>query len=166
MKNRNENIKEIRTTLKAAIAAAAPQSLALLCIGNPMRGDDAFGPEVFRLLDGRIRVPLFDGASAPENELPRIAALSPALVLFIDAVSFDAPTGALRLFSPDDLAVNAADTHRAPLSVAADFLAETCSASVLILAARPADVSLGAPMSPEMKRAAEKAARILIEILA
>jgi len=137
--------------------------VALLCVGNPDRGDDGFGPALAERLAGRWPGPLFDCRTTPENDLPRAAALEPAAVLIVDAVHFGGEAGELRLLDAEGLAAGALSTHAASLSVAAKFLREACGARVLVLAAQPGSLEPGEGLSPAMARAEEEAVEALAQ---
>jgi len=140
--------------------------VVLLCIGNKDRGDDGFGPAVAARVGGRLACPLFDGGAAPENELPRIAAVEPALVIIVDAAHFGGRPGELRLMVPDELTPGGVSTHTGSPALLAEFLKVCCGARTLLLVAQPLRVEFGAPMSPQMERAVDDAAALLMDLLA
>jgi hydrogenase 3 maturation protease len=148
-----------------ALQDVKPARVVVLCVGNPQRGDDGFGPAVAAALTAGGQARVFDCRTTPENDLPFVAGLEPEVVLFVDAVHFDGEPGALRLLGPDELRQDDFSTHAGSLTIAADFLSEACGARSLLLAAQPADVELGAGMSEEMERAVERATELLAEAL-
>jgi len=116
----------VAVRLRGELAGVPPERVAVLCVGNPQRGDDGFGPAVGRRVEGRLRASLFLGGTVPENELPRIAAAGPRVVIVVDAVHWGAPPGSLRLFGAEELRHDDVSTHGASLSVLAEFLALSC----------------------------------------
>ena len=151
--------------LADAVAAATPSEAAVLFVGNPMRGDDAFGPRLYEAVAPRLEGRAFNGGDAPENLLPAIARLEPRLVIVADAVTFGGEPGALAVLEPAGMRTDGFDTHTASLSIVAEFLRESCGARIVVLAAEPLSTALGAPLSPAMKEAVEKAAGILVGLL-
>ncbi len=148
--------------VEAKLAELSGKKLAIICVGNPMRGDDGFGPAVAaRLEGGRV----FDAGAVPENVLPKVAALEPEVVLFVDAADFGAAPGTLRLVSAEELAQGDFSTHSAPLSVAAEYLRQACGAKSLLLAAQAKRTELGSVMSIEMVKALQEAAQLLAGIV-
>lgn len=145
-----------------ALAKLSGKRLAVICVGNALRGDDGFGPAVATLLESDV---VFDAGSVPENVLPKVAGLGPEVVVFVDAAEFGAAPGTLRLVSPEELAHCDFSTHSAPLSVATEYLRQACGAKSVLLAAQPKNTRLGSVMSVEMIKAATEAARLLQEIL-
>lgn len=156
---------DLHEQLAGELRDVAPERIAVLCVGNVARGDDGFGPAVAQGLRGELQASLFDGGATPENDLPRIAALDPRVVLLVDAVHFGGAPGALRLLCADQLREDGVSTHACSLPVAAEFLAASCAARVMLLAAQPISVQFGHEMSPEMRGAVCEATSLLAELL-
>jgi len=148
--------------VESKLAELSGKKLAIVCVGNPMRGDDGFGPAVAARVEGKG---VFDAGPVPENVLPKVAALRPEVVLFVDAADFGGGPGTLRLVSAEELAQGDFSTHSAPLSVAAEYLRQACEAKSLLLAAQAKRTELGSVMSVEMVRAVQEAARLLTAIV-
>lgn len=149
---------------------------AILCVGNVDRGDDGFGPAVAsRLAEPAVTrstarsgekyglggVSVYDGGSAPENYLGRIALDGASNVLFVDAADFRGDPGEIRLLELGGLRQDDFSTHAASLSLSAEFLASSCGARSMLLAAQPKSVGLGERLSPEMERAVEAAVELI-----
>lgn len=155
----------LRDALHGEMAGVDPQRVAILCVGNTARGDDGFGPAVAREVAGRVAARVFDAGTVPENDLPRIAATEPEIVLLVDAVHFDGAPGELRLLPPSGLAGGNVSTHAASLSLLEEYLSAACGARMLLLAAQPLALDMGAELSPPMQRVVERAAELLIDVL-
>lgn len=151
--------------LRAELRDVPPDSVVVVCIGNPLRGDDGFGPAVAQALAGKLRLEVLDSGLTPENDLPRVARLRPAAVLLVDAVHFGGRPGTLRLLKPETLRADGISTHSGSLSLVAEFLSGECGARVLVLAAQPGQVCYREGLSPEMERAARRAAALLTRLL-
>ena len=164
LKGENE-IRALERALRRRLRGVEPQRVAVLCVGNPLCGDDAFGSAVKDAIGERLGERAFDGGQAPENELPRIARLSPRVVLLLDAVDFGAMPGALRVIDPADLRHDSFDTHTASLGTLSSFLGRECGARVMVLAVQPRQVGLGERMSREVLEASRTAAEALIAVL-
>lgn len=147
------------------LEAALVGKVCILGVGNRMRGDDGAGSWVAERLAGRVSVPVFDGGTAPENYLEKIAALLPDTVLIIDAADFGGSPGEMRLFRAEEVGPGGLSTHALSLSLAAEYLRTRGRATVRLLAIQPADAGLGRPMSEAVRRAVEQAARWLEQFL-
>jgi hydrogenase 3 maturation protease len=148
----------LRTALSARRAV-------VMGVGNPLRGDDGFGPAVLRRLEGRIGCPLLDCGSAPENFAGKVRGMSPDVVLVVDAAELGAEPGELRLVEGARAGASGFSTHAAGLDMLFAYLGEQCGASGWLLAAQPAVLGLGEEMSAEMLGAVERAAGLLVEVL-
>ena len=138
--------------LSAQLEKIVNEDILLLCVGNPLRGDDAFGPALADSLKGRVRLKVIDAGMSPENFLGRIAREKYSSVLLIDAVDFGARPGEARLLDLDKNKTNCLFmTHNPCPSLIFDFLKEN-NIRVTLLAAQPKDISFGAKLSPEVEK--------------
>jgi len=148
--------------LEEELAKLAGTKLVVVCAGNPLRGDDGFGPAVAARIPGER---VFDAGPVPEDVLPTVARLAPEVVLFVDAADFGSPPGTLRLFGAEELAASDVSTHAASLATSAEFVKQSCGARTMLLAAQARKTGLGAAMSVEVVKAVLEAARLLKTIL-
>ena len=140
--------------------------LVVLGIGNPMRGDDAVGIEIVRLLKGKVpkNVKLLECQIVPENFIGEIKRFNPSHVLMIDAAHFEANPGEARLIPPERISGITFSTHNIPLYVLAEILRETTGAKVLLLAVQPKTTGFGEEITPEIQNAARNIAKTLLGI--
>lgn len=141
--------------------------LVVLGIGNPMRGDDAVGIEIVKLLKGKVpkNVKLLECQTVPENFIGEIKRFNPSHVLMIDAAHFEANPGEARLIPPERISGIAFSTHNIPLYVLAEILRETIGAKVLLLAVQPKTTEFGEEVTPEIKNAAKNIIKTLLDVL-
>ncbi|MFW6189972.1 MAG: hydrogenase maturation protease [Planctomycetota bacterium] len=151
--------------LQRELRGVAPSRVALLAVGNRDRGDDGFGPAVADRLGDDLPGAVFDGGTAPENDLERVAEGNPEVVILMDAVHFGGEPGELRVCDPEELTAGGVSTHAGSLELSALFLGRACGARVLVLAAQPVAVGQGDELSEQMQRAAERVAEALRAIL-
>jgi len=142
------------------------EKLAILGIGNPLRGDDALGVEVLNRLKGKVpeNIKLFECEMAPENFLGETELFKPTHVLMIDAAQLEAEPGSARILSTEEMAGTAVSTHALPLSILAEILRQDLNAKVALLAVQPERNELGEGLSPRLQKAAEQIARVLVEV--
>lgn len=146
------------------LAECIERGCVLVGVGNVMRGDDGFGPRVIEGLRCKTSLPLLDGGMAPENWLGPITRLSPAVVVVLDAVVLDAPTGSLHWLNPDQLQAAGVSTHASGLDMFLLFLAQAVAADVNILGTVPDRTGLGDSMSEEVGKAAEQLISIISQL--
>jgi len=140
--------------------------VALIGIGNRLRGDDAFGPLVIDRAQGPARAACFDCASTPENWLAKIAAELPDTILALDVADFRGEPAELRLLYPEQLDRPSASTHGLPHRVWMELLSQTAKAPIRMLAVQPVQIRLGAPVSDSIARRVDEVADGLQDILA
>jgi hydrogenase 3 maturation protease len=142
--------------------------LAVLGIGNPLRGDDAVGLEILRLLKGKVprNVRLIESQTVPENFTGEVERFNPSHVLLIDAASFGAKPGVVKLVPPDGIEGVAISTHALPLSIFAEIVQKSVKARVLLLGVQPKTATFVEGLSPEVKKIAKDIAEALLVALA
>ena len=147
-------------------------------IGQTLNGDDAAGALVAQGLLKRQRagrsdaprpVPfslfVIEAAHAPENCTGAIRRFAPDLVILVDAAEMGDPPGTTRWLDWRDTAGLDASTHALPPSMVARYLAAELSCGVAMIGIQAQDTSLGAPVSPPVRRAIRSVSRELTELL-
>ncbi|MCK4436355.1 hydrogenase 3 maturation endopeptidase HyCI [bacterium] len=146
--------------------------VAIVGVGNSMRGDDGAGPSLIEMLKNshgistincqpphgrqpvsRREYQLFDCGQAPENYLVPIAEFEPNTTLVIDSAQFCGQPGEMKLFEAEDIKVQGISTHNAPLSLFMDYLKKETGADIFLLAIQPGGTKLGEEISSEVKEA-------------
>ena len=143
------------------------KKLAVLGIGNPLRGDDAIGVEILERLKGRVpdSVALFDCEMVPENFLSEIERFRPTHVLMIDAAQLDLGLGEARLIPTEKITGVALSTHTLPLSLTAEILRGDIGARVALLGVKPERTEFGEGLSPRLQKASEEIATAILEAI-
>ncbi|MBV8045156.1 hydrogenase maturation peptidase HycI [Pluralibacter sp.] len=127
----------------------------LLCVGNSMMGDDGAGPLLAEMCTAQPQGSwqVFDGGSAPENEVAAIRELRPDRLLIVDATEMGLNPGEIRIVEPDDIAeMFIMTTHNMPLNYLVDQLKEDVG-EVIFLGIQPDIVGFYYPMTPKIKEA-------------
>lgn len=101
------------------------------------------------------------GGSAPENCTGTLRRFGPDLVVLVDAADLEARPGTIQWLEPAQIGGLSVSTHTLPLCVLATYLAAEIGCQVVILAIQPASNDIGAPLSPELSRAARNLAQVL-----
>jgi hydrogenase 3 maturation protease len=116
-------------------------------IGNPLRGDDGFGPALIGRLQGKINLICIDAGNAPENYLGRIIKEEPDTVLLVDVAHLDLEPGQYQILQPPDILKCGLTTHDMSSRMLIDFLENQTQADIFMLAVQPKNISLGEEMS-------------------
>jgi len=127
--------------------------VALVGVGNPIRGDDGAGPHVIARLEGRTSALLIDAGEVPENYVGRIAEWRPDVVCVIDAASLGTPPGSLGLIESEEFGESSFSTHNPSMAPFATFLETDTNCLVFAIGIQPKQTSLDATLSPEVEEA-------------
>jgi hydrogenase 3 maturation protease len=111
-------VREIETCLREAGA----RKLAIIGVGNPLRGDDFAGSFVAKKLASKSREavnqPLVvDAEDAPENFTERIRAFGANVVIFIDSALMGSPPGTVKVVPLKETRYPYFSTHNLPLKL-------------------------------------------------
>jgi len=147
-----------------------PERIAVVGVGNTMRGDDGAGVWVVRTLAERLpaspHLLLIDGSTAPENFTGPLRRFRPDLVIEIDAAHLEQPPGTVAWVDWRDADGMSASTHTLPPSVLATFLSADLGCLVSLLGIQPATLEMGCGLSPDVAAAVERLADTLSAWLA
>lgn len=108
---------------------------------------------------------MVEAAHAPENCTGAIRRFAPDLVVLIDAAEMGDPPGTIRWLDWREAASLEASTHTLPTSMIARYLIAELSCEVGVIGIQVEDTSLGAPVSPAVRRAIESVCRGLTALL-
>jgi len=146
-----------------------PPRIAVVGVGHDLRGDDAAGLWVAHALQplvaGNESLLAIEAGMAPENASGQLRRFRPDLVLLVDAADMGAEPGTVRWLSCRDTTGITASTHTPPMHILASYLTAEFGCAVALLGIQPADIALGAPLSPLVREAVETTAGVLAKVL-
>ncbi len=166
--------------LTAALRQRLSGRVAVMGIGNPLRGDDGVGSIVARKLRRAFAwvppadspegaevttVAIVDGEEIPESYLDVLEAARPAVVVLVDAADLGGAPGSLTLLEGEGLADHTTFTHRTPLAPLVRFLEQRTGAKVLLAAIQPGGERWEESLSGEVEDTANRLANILWDAL-
>lgn len=165
--------EKLRQTIASLRPVNGQPRVAVVGIGHELRGDDAAGVAVARLLNQWVHSPsllVIEAGAAPENCCGLLFRFRPDLVLFVDAAQMGAEPGTVRwltwdLIGSDDAAGFNVSTHTLPLPILANYLTVELGCPVALLGIQPADITMGDSLSPVVALAVEATARALVDHL-
>jgi len=132
-------------------------------IGNPLRGDDGFGPALVQRLQGKVNLACIDAGNAPENHLGRILKEEPDSVLLVDAADLGLEPGQYRILQPEDILKCGLSTHDMSSRMMIEFLQNQMPANIFMLAVQPENVSLGEPISECLNNTLDEIELLILE---
>jgi hydrogenase 3 maturation protease len=155
----NSSWQESLTRILPPLIRKPTNSVALIGIGNSLRGDDAAGLVAIHQLqqadlpDNLYRI---DSGAVPENCTGVLRKIKPALVIFIDAADMGFEPGAVALFDSDQLEQVSGITHSIPFGVLAQYIKTEIGCEVWVLGIQPAQNEVLAPLSDVVQGAVER----------
>lgn len=146
----------------------ASKKIAILGVGNPLRGDDGVGVRVTGSLKvGSPRVRVISCLQVPENYLGEVIGFKPDKVLFIDGVDAGLPAGEpIFTESLDDRRINLIlSTHGIPLEVSASYIKASIGASTALLGIQVSSIEFGEGLTREVEETAKSISAMLSKFL-
>jgi len=116
-------------------------------VGNILLGDDAVGPFVSIQLGG------IDCGTTPENYISKLRVNPPEILIIIDAADMGLKAGSVRILNFTEINDDFVTSHGIPLSILLEQFNK--SISIFLIGIQPKQTTLGEPLSPEVKAAAE-----------
>jgi hydrogenase 3 maturation protease len=137
--------------------------LVVIGMGNELRGDDAVGLEVVRLLKKHqsSHLTVYEGHMTPEVFIAPACLMKPSHLLIIDAAELKQKPGTWRLLSRDEIQTGLFTTHYLPATAVADELHHRCHTTVAFLGVQPKSREITLSRSTECMKAAEEIAALI-----
>jgi len=137
--------------------------IVIVGIGNPLRGDDGFGPALIQRLQGKVSSICIDAGIAPENYVGRIVQEDPDTILLVDAAHLGLKRGQYRILQSADILKCGLTTHDMSSRMLIEFLGNQTHADVFMLGVQPQNVSLGEVMSDCLVETLDEVATLIQE---
>ena len=151
-------LREIRT-----------RKLAIIGVGNSLKGDDFAGSLVAKRLMSRFnqaahRTLVVDAEDTPENFTEKIRAFKADTVIFIDSAVMGTPPGTVRIVPLDETEYSYFSTHNVPLRLLGTVMGDVESA--FLIGIEPGTTEFGEQMSAEVKAACTQVAQTVYKVIA
>jgi hydrogenase 3 maturation protease len=155
------------TGSESPVANCLARPVAILGVGNRLRGDDAVGclvcdelqkPGPSSLVPCPSSVPalyVLDCGNTPENYLQPIADRRPSRILIVDCCDFGAKPGEFRPFTRpeiEQLSYGLMSTHTLPLTLTIEMLSLETNATIELLGIQPERIEFGEDLSEPVRR--------------
>nr|WP_292461039.1 hydrogenase maturation peptidase HycI [Methanothermococcus sp.] len=158
------------------------KKLAIMGIGNTMKGDDGFGVliienlikyyknkynlnennEVNKIED---KIILLNCGVVPENFTDVLKREKPSNILIIDAALMGEVPGTLNIINSEDISGVVFSTHSLPMSVIVKYLTYYINTEILIVGIEPEQIDFGKPLSKKIYEKNLKFTERLIELI-
>lgn len=135
--------------------------VAIVGIGNKLKADDGFGPEVVRKLKKMVKknVLLINAGDVPENFLEEIVNFNPDKIFIIDTVEFQGKIGEVKSFDTDEIDFKSFSTHKNSLFV--DYLKKRLKCEIRLIGIKPKSTEFGKRMNAEIKKGIDDVMKII-----
>jgi len=121
--------------------------IVVIGIGNILRGDDGFGPELIKKIQGKVNAVCIDAGTTPESYAGKVIKAKPDTVLIIDVADICAVPGEFRILKKEEIYKSGFTTHDISPRMFIDYLAEQTKADIYMLAIQPERIGIGDDMS-------------------
>ena len=130
----------------------------IICLGNPIRGDDAFGIHLGEFLKKFKKEKVIIAETSPVNYLGKIISLEFEQIIFIDAIDFNLDPGSI-IITDVELIENSKSltTHYQEIDDLLHFieLDGKTPSQVLMIGVQISHIDLMSPMSDSMKHSCD-----------
>jgi hydrogenase 3 maturation protease len=142
--------------------------VAIVGIGNIMRGDDGFGPKLIEsLVKKRVKAHLFDCGTVPENYIFPILSTSCDTIILVDAADLGAPAGSVKALDLKDISSSGISTHNSSIRLFTDLLMTgKDNLNIFAVSIQPKRIAFGDPLSDEVRAGIEDLTGMFAEALA
>ena len=143
-------------------------SLAVMGIGNDLRGDDGAGPRLIRLLEEKTanydNLRLIDASTVPENHIGTIVQAAPSHLLLIDAAHQEGdPPGRVRIVKEEEIGNFSSSTHTLSLTLVIGLIKQQTPLETVLVGIQPETAGF---FDETLSSAVEETVRGLAEWLA
>jgi hydrogenase maturation protease len=141
--------------VKDALLPSPSGKTAYILVGNALRGDDGAGVFIAENLPAdHDTIIVINAGDSPERIFYRVLEERPVKTVIIDAADFNGMPGEVRTFSHSRLHEAPLSTHRFPLAVIAQLIAEDLGCEVHVVGIQIRSANLGSPMDPCVEESA------------
>ena len=137
--------------------------IAIIGVGHELRGDDAAGVMVARRLQAtrNSNQMIIDAGPSPENFTGKLREFAPDIVILVDAIQINEPTGTICLLPIDKVQPFSLTTHTLSPNLLVDYLRLSHNCDVLLLGIQAGQDTFDTGMSPTVQLSVEQIAREL-----
>jgi hydrogenase 3 maturation protease len=149
--------KEVKNRIRGIVA--------IIGIGNIMRGDDGCGPKLIENLKKRnIKAHLFDCGTVPENYIFPILSTSCETIILVDAADFAAAPGSIKVLSLNKISGSGLSTHNSSIRLFTDLLMTgKDNLNIFAVSIQPKKIAFGESLSDEVRSGIDALTDILTE---
>ncbi|HOK56758.1 MAG TPA: hydrogenase 3 maturation endopeptidase HyCI [bacterium] len=141
------------------------EKVAIIGIGNRLKGDDAAGSIIAEKLKEKVKnenLLVIDAEINPENYIGVIKKFNPPFILIIDAIDFGSFPGDFRIFKPEQIKDTTISTHNFSIPLLKNLIDNI---EIYILGIQPEKIKLGENISQKVSETIEKIIKTFLVLL-
>jgi len=150
--------------MKTKLAGVIKGKTVIIGIGNPLRGDDGFGPALVASIDGKVDALCIDAGTAPENYTGKIVKVDPDTLIIVDAVHLEKEVGAVKVLKGEEIESRGFTTHDLSPNMFMEYIKNNTRADIYLLGVQPGNLGFGSDMSDPVKKRLAELGAILKEV--
>lgn len=160
-------MSDIRSSIAPEIKNRIKGGVAIIGVGNIIRGDDGIGPKFIAMLrEKKVKAHLFDGGTVPENYIFPILSTSSDTLIIVDAADMGVKPGDAGTFDLEKISNVSFSTHSPSPRLFTDLLKTGKeSINIFVVAVQPKRTVLGDKLSSEVEAGLCKLADAFCEAL-
>ncbi len=143
--------------------------IAVLGIGNEIKGDDGLGPAIAKKLsklsEDNPDIAVFDGGTVPENYTGSLRKEKPTHIILVDAVEMKKEPGYIRVVRKEEIANYNLSTHAMPVSFLIKFMETTIDAEIILIGIQPKNMELAQGISEEIEISIKQVVDAIFELI-
>ena len=150
-----------------AFLGEGKKRVALLGVGETLRGDDGVGVKIIELLveSALEDILILNTGSVPEAFTGKLVEHNSTHVLLLDAANFQGEPGDVKLIDSTRIGGQVISTHNLPLTLFINYIEKVLGAKVRLLGVQPKYIGFKTELSQEVAEAAQEVAALLTKIL-
>lgn len=165
MKNAFESTPflSLSESLKEFLRGKFERRIAIIGVGNSLRGNDVLGLLVIDELESMCLegVLLLKTETSPESFVNDICDYNPAHIIIIDAANLGKVPGESEIIQPCVIRGSMTSTHSIPLTVFVELLKNKLKVKIIIIGIQPDNVDFGTEITKECREGARRVAEII-----
>lgn len=145
------------------------KKIAILGIGNEIKGDDGLGPSIAKklskLFQDNENIVVYDGGTVPENYTGSIRKVNPTHIILVDAVEMKKKPGYIRVVQKEEIANYNISTHAMPISFLIKFMETTIGGKIILIGVQPKSMELDEGISKEVETSINTVVNALFKLI-
>lgn len=145
------------------------KKIAILGIGNEIKGDDGLGSYIARklskLFQDNENIVVYDGGTVPENYTGSIRKVNPTHIILVDAVEMKKEPGYIRVVQKEEIANYNISTHAMPISFLIKFMETTIGGKIILIGVQPKSMELDEGISKEVETSINAVVNALFKLI-